>query len=610
MDILITASDFVIFLAYFAIPIELVCFLPKVISILNNKLIFTSILFILFILLCGLTHLFSAFVKNVILECVTKILTALVSIVTAFVLGMVVVPDIIGVPMMLKQITNDNIMMIDYRKVTQIMRTKLEYDSILRNSLCVLKEIHPYMKFHFSMEQEDHDELDFEENTERTMLISNTVTTQNEINITHSIPVNKHISLIIEYPFSFKLPYSLSWFYDVGTQMGIAIQQSKLISKALRTSQLKSEFLSLVSHELRTPLTGIVNVGDLLSMTSLNKEQKDYVKTIKHCGKLLLTLISDILDFSKIEANKLTLDNIPFDINKILTDAEHLFRPTLKTKNITFDIYPIDNAPTLVGDPARIQQVLTNLTNNAIKFTNHGYVKVVPQIIQENGNYFLTFDIIDTGIGIEEDRIKHLFQPFSQGDTSIYRTYGGTGLGLAICKKLIALMKGQITLQSKVNEGSTFHFSIPVSIGGPLIPEPNLIAPVKALASPNSVSILFAEDNPINQQVIMKILQKLGYSRIHMVSNGREALDMYLSQKEKNEAFDIILLDNAMPFLSGIDVCKHIRNEIKDKTQVIIFITADISITFMKPENLFNDFITKPIKLSVLKEKLNRWSTK
>lgn len=576
----INVIDFFIFLAYLAIPLELGFFLPKISPTLSIRVVCIGILFITFFPFCGLTHLFNIFLKDdIILIFIIKLITAIGSIVTVVVLGTVVIPNLIEIPLIIRRIKEDNKMMSDFRKITLTMREHLEYDKIISKSLQILHEVHPYLKFEF--------------------VSNNNVNFDTE---SHCIFVDKNINLHVKC--RGKLPYPISWFHDVGSQIGIALQQAALISHVQKASQLKTDFLSLISHELRTPLTGIVNIADLMLMTNLNNEQKDYVKTVQQCGTMLFNLIGDILDFSKIEADKLVLEKIPFDINSVLLEIENTMQPSLINKSIKFSLNTIIPNPRLLGDPARIKQILMNLIKNAIKFTKKGSVEVTSTLTQDlKTEVTLHFDVSDTGIGIEDSYLECLYSPFSQVDMSISRTYGGSGLGLAICKKLLALMNSELYVTSKINEGSTFRFSITL----PLTSDAKKPSNKKIIAiDPGKISILFAEDNVINQKIIMKLLQKSGYSNVTLVNNGQEALDAYTSTK-----FDIILLDNAMPYVSGIEVSKHIRNIVHDYEQIIIFITADATIS---PHNegfevlLYNDSIIKPISIVSLQEKLAIWS--
>jgi PAS domain S-box-containing protein len=379
---------------------------------------------------------------------------------------------------------------------------------------------------------------------------------------------------------------------------------------ALRASKLKSQFLANMSHEIRTPMNGILGMAELLLTGQHSQnEQQEIISLIHHSSKTLLVIINDILDFSKIEAGKVSIETRAFNLNELLSNIQQLFSFEANERNIglRFDL-PVFRTP-FSGDPNRIQQVLSNLIHNAIKFTPRGEVKVSVNVLEDTASHTsLAFEVQDTGIGIPQESRDILFHEFSQADESTTRRFGGTGLGLAISKRLIELMGGTIEVNSEVGKGSIFHFALTLKKEAESLVEMRNSASLAEFEFgpfSTSHSVLGVEDNYVNQKLLAKILERfeLDYK---IVENGKLALE----ELNRNK-YDLILMDCFMPEMDGFEATRSIRNGVVPGIEGIPIIALTASVVEGDVARCLasgmNDFVGKPIELQNLWNVIRKW---
>jgi signal transduction histidine kinase/CheY-like chemotaxis protein len=360
-------------------------------------------------------------------------------------------------------------------------------------------------------------------------------------------------------------------------------------NKAEEASKARSEFLSTVSHELRTPLNAINGITHLLLEENPKKSQMHYLSSLKFSGNYLTTFINDILEINKIESNKLEIEHINFNLKQLLGDIQNSLKEIATINNNKF-VLKIDSAvpENLIGDPTKLSQIFMNLINNALKFTNNGTVSVIAKLRSyQNDNAIIYFQIIDTGIGIPEDKLKTVFESFSQGSVEINRKFGGTGLGLTIVKKLVRILGGRIRLKSMVGQGSTFSFELNFKVDSKPIQIKSRIENYDPEIFKNK-KILVVEDNKINQMITQKMLVNKEIE-CTILDNGEEAIQIL-----KDNAFDLVLMDVHLLGINGTIATQQIREF--DTTTPIIALTA-ISLDENREMLLsfgMTDVITKP----------------
>ncbi|MBX0292569.1 PAS domain S-box protein [Hymenobacter sp. HSC-4F20] len=392
-----------------------------------------------------------------------------------------------------------------------------------------------------------------------------------------------------------ELPYVIAYGQEITERIQAERELLRAKEEAENTARAKENFLANMSHEIRTPINGILGMAGLLAKTPLAPTQQEHLRILRNSGRHLLTVINDVLDVAKIEAGKLELEQVAFDLNQSIQDAVQSLAFRAEEKGIGFrlELMPLAH-PAVIGDPGRINQILLNLLSNAVKFTTHGEVALTSRLLHETSTELtLEFQVLDTGIGIPPDKQETIFESFSQAYADISRRFGGTGLGLTISRSLVQQLGGQMWVESELDKGSSFFFSLTLPKAQQAhLPEPTQLPPPDYCRL-RGKRVLLVEDHPVNQQLAMLILE--GWEvETHVASDGNEAL----AQLEAR-LYDVVLMDIQMPGMSGLDVTRRLRQHpdpLRAATPVIA-LTANV---MRSDDEIYRaaglDYLSKPFE--------------
>jgi len=376
----------------------------------------------------------------------------------------------------------------------------------------------------------------------------------------------------------------------------IAEKAAQIAESAVKSKQ---QFLSNMSHEIRTPMNAIIGFTKVLLKTKLTAKQKEYLTAIKMSGDALTVLINDILDLAKVDAGKMIFEQTPFKMAASISAMIHLFETKIREKNLKLVKEYDNNIPkVLVGDPVRLHQIILNLLSNAVKFTIKGRITVGVRLLNENEeNATIEFAVSDTGIGIAEDKVEHIFENFQQASSNTARIYGGTGLGLAIAKQLVETQGGSIAVKSKINKGTTFRVILPFKKTKAKVESETEIKELDV--DVKNLKVLVVEDIALNQLLMKTLLDDFGFEH-DIAGNGKIAIE-----KLQNKPYDIILMDLQMPVMNGFEASEYIRNKMHSQIPIIA-LTADVTTADLQKCKAvgMNDYISKPVDENLLYHKI------
>ena len=389
----------------------------------------------------------------------------------------------------------------------------------------------------------------------------------------------------------------------IGEILTNTVKERKEFEKQLEEARENAEqsletrklFLANISHEIRTPINAISGMSGILADTEISETQKQYINAIQSSSKSLMVIVNDILDMSKLESGKFSAEFIPFEIRSILDPLHTSYHLRTDEKGIDFSIEYPENMPKWVfGDPTRLGQILNNLVSNAIKFTDRGKVSLKITVEKNGKHNDFCFSVSDTGIGIDKEKLKTIFEFFSQEDNTITRRFGGTGLGLAISKSISELLGGEIIVESEKNVGSTFKFCLKMPEASEQLKTETIVK-----SDLTGKNVLIVEDNELNRFLAVTILKKWN-ANIHIAENGEEAV-----QAVRDKAVDIVLMDIQMPVMDGVAASVAIRKELNSKVPIIALTANALESEKEKCWQAgMNEYITKPYNPEHLKEKI------
>jgi len=408
----------------------------------------------------------------------------------------------------------------------------------------------------------------------------------------------------------------ITLYGDVKAQKRISAELAEAKSKAETATRIaedamkaKQQFLSNMSHEIRTPMNAIMGFTQVLSKTDLSEKQKEYLQAIKVSGDNLIVLINDILDLAKVDAGKMTFEQAPFKMATSLSAMLHLFETKIQEKNLELVIEYDNRIPeVLLGDHVRLHQIILNLVSNSVKFTLKGKIIVrVQMVIQDDEQATIEFAVTDTGIGIAENKLEKIFENFQQASNSTSKIFGGTGLGLAIAKQLVEGQNGKISVKSKIEEGSTFSFTLSflktkTETNLDILREETEVAESEI----KNIKILVVEDMALNQLLMKILLDDFGFG-YDFASNGKIAIEKLVQRGTSgvNNFYDVILMDLQMPEMNGFETTEYIRKKMNSDIPIIA-LTADVTTVDLEKCKAvgMNDYISKPVDEKLLYRKI------